>query len=331
MQDILSQQEIDVLLDSISSGNLSTEKIEEKQAEKRIQPYDFRRPNRFSKDQVRTLEMIHENFARLLSTFFSAHLRTAVEVKLLSVQELSYDEFVRSLLNPTVMALFQIVGLGGEMLMELNPVLAFSILERLLGGKSDGGEQKRALTEIEQTIILRLTKQVVRILGEAWSNILSIEGRVGRLETNPLFVHIVAGNEMVALISLKVNINGVCGLMNFCFPYVQLKPIIGKLSARYWFSSSEPEGVPGSEQKNIIQRIGNSLISIVVEIGRTTITTGELLHLQKGDVIALDNKTAGEADVLIVDRPKFSARPGVVGNKMAVVISDMRREEKDNG
>ncbi|NLP17908.1 MAG: flagellar motor switch protein FliM [Firmicutes bacterium] len=331
MQDILSQQEIDDLLASISTGDMSAEKIEEQQAEGKVQPYDFRRPNRFSKDQVRTLEMIHENFARLLSTFFSAHLRTAVEVKLLSVQELSYDEFIRSLLNPTVMALFQIEGLRGEMLMEFNPVLAFSILERLLGGKSDGGEQKRALTEIEQTIILRLTRQVVRVLGEAWSNILSIEGRVGRLETNPLFVHIVAGNEMVALVSLEININGAYGLMNLCFPYILLKPITGKLSARYWFSSSGQEGVQATEQKNIIQRIGNSLIPIVVEIGRTTITTGELLHLQKGDVIALDSKVAGEADVLIVDRPKFYARPGMVGDKLAVVITDVRREEDGNG
>ncbi|HHW92230.1 MAG TPA: flagellar motor switch protein FliM, partial [Firmicutes bacterium] len=209
MQDILSQKEIDELLASLSSGDISAERMKEAQAEKKIKNYDFFRPNRFSKEQIRTIEMIHENFARLLSTFLSAQLRTAVEVKLLSVQELSYDEFIRSLFVPTVMALVRLEELGGEMLLELNPVLAFGILERLLGGKGDGAEKRRALTEIEQTIILKLTGRVVNILTEAWSNILPLQVSIVGLEVNPQFVHIIAGNEMVALVSLEVAIKGV--------------------------------------------------------------------------------------------------------------------------
>jgi len=330
MQDILSQQEIDELLESLTSGDISAERMKE-EGEKKVKVYDFFRPNRFSKEQIRTIEMIHENFARLLSTFFSAQLRTAVDVKLLSVQELSYDEFIRSLIVPTVMALLRIEELGGEMLLEMNPVLAFAILERLLGGKGDGAEKRRPLTDIEQTIIMKLTSRVVRILAEAWHHILPMRASVAGLELNPQFVHIIAGNEMVALVSLEVAIQGVKGLMNLCFPYILLKPITGKLSARYWFSKTEQEGVQGTEQKNLLRRLGNAEIPIVVEIGRSTITTGELLQLQVGDVIALESKASGDIDVLIVDRPKFKARPGLVGEKLAVEITAIRREGDDNG
>jgi len=217
------------------------------------------------------------------------------------------------------------------MLLEINPVLAFAILERLLGGKGDGAEKRRPLTDIEQTIIMRLTNRVVNILADAWSHILPMQPHVAGLELNPQFVHIIAGNEMVALASLEVAIKGVKGLMNLCFPYILLKPITGKLSARYWFSKTEQEGTLGIEQKNLLQRLGNAEVPIIVEIGRSTITTGELLQLQVGDVIALDSKVSGDIDVLIVDRPKFKARPGTVGERMAVEITAIRKEGDDNG
>jgi hypothetical protein len=145
------------------------------------------------------------------------------------------------------------------------------------------------------------------------------------------FVHIIAGNEMVALVSLEVAIKGVKGLLNLCFPYISLKPIAGKLSARYWFSKTEREGVHGTEQKNLLQRLGNAEVPILVEIGRSTITTGELLQLQVGDVISLDSKASGDIDVLIVDQPKYKARPGMVGEKLAVEITAIGKEGDDNG
>lgn len=334
MQEILTQEEIDALLNSLSSGNVSAEQIKQEQTPetKKIRTYDFRRPNRFSKEQIRTLEMMHENFARLLSTFLSAYLRTVVEVKLLSVQELSYDEFIRSVPNPTVLVVVRIEELGGEMLLELNPTLAFSIIERLLGGKGGSKEEHRALTEIEQTIILRLTGQIVRVLGEAWHHVVPLRGSIERLESNPQFVQLIAGSEMVALVSLEIRANGAQGFLNLCFPYILLKPVTGRLSARYWFSKSERQEQPSEGLKVLQHHITKAFVPVVVEIGRANITARDLLYLQVGDVIPLESKVTEEVDVLVGNRPKFRGRPGLVGNRLAVKITALRREgEEGNG
>jgi flagellar motor switch protein FliM len=325
MQEVLSQQEID-LLSSLATKRVSATSAKATKMRKRIREYDFKRPNRFSNEQIRTLEMMHENFARLLSTFLSAHLRTVVEVKLLSVQELSYGEFIGSVLNPTVMVLVSVEELKGQMLFEINPILAFNLLDRLLGGKGGGKEEYRALTEIEVTIIKRLFGQVINKLSEAWIYVFSLVGNIERLETNPLFVHMVAENEMVALVSLEIKMHEVQGVINLCFPYTLLKPVARKLNAHHWFSQSEKE-VVAMQSVNILQeRLLGTVVPIIVELGRTTIAVKDLLELQVGDVVSIGSRITEDIDVLICERPKFRARPGMLGDKYAVEITGIRRE-----
>lgn len=330
MQDVLSQQEIDALLSSLSTGDVSAEEIKQEQEEKRIRLYDFRRPNRFSTEQMRTLEMMHENFARLLTTFFSAHLRTAADINLLSVQELTYDEFIRSVLNPTVMLVGRTRELDSDMIMEMNPVLAFTVIERMLGGPGVATGEARSLTDIEQMIIRRLAGQVFRNLDDAWSHVTVLQPSIERVETNPQFVQIVAGNEMVALVSFEVQLNEAQGILNLCYPYVFLKPVVHKLSARHWFSRSQREEMPPEGTELLRQRLARARVPLTVEIGKSEINTRDLLSLQEGDVIPLEAKVREALDVRVGTRAKFKARPGVVGTHLAVEITEICVEEDED-
>ncbi len=331
MTEVLSQDEIDQLLTAISSGDVETEEVHQATEQRKIKIYDFKRPDKFSKEQIRTVSIMHETFARLTTTSLSAQLRSLVQVHVASVDQLTYEEFIRSIPNPTTLAVINMDPLKGSAILEIDPAITFSIIDRLFGGQGESAKVTRDLTDIEQSVMEGI---IVRILGnmrEAWSQVIDLRPRLGQIETNPQFAQIVPPTEMVVLVTLETKVGEVEGMMNFCIPYLTIEPIISKLSAQYWYSSVR-RGTT-TENLNILrERLSTVDVMVVAEIGSMNLTVREVLSLVLGDVIRLPDVRAGDPMVLNVgNRPKFLCKPGVVGKKLAVQIikklEDVEEEE----
>jgi len=319
--DVLSQNEIDELLSALSSGTVSAEEIKAEPKKRRIKVYDFKRPDKFSKDQIRTLQMIHENFARLLNTFLSAHLRSLVLINVVSVDQLTYEEFVRSLPNPSVICIFQMWPLKGNVILEMNPNIVFAIIDRLFGGPGRPPSKPRALTDIEEAIVRRVIGKALESFQEAWKQVIVIEPKMEAIETNPQFTQIVPPNDMVVIVTLQAKMGQAEGLINMCIPYLVLEPIMSKLSTSFWVAALVSKET-SAESVNILQRrLEKASIPLIVELGRTTLTVQELLEMSVGHVLQLETKITDELNVIIGQREKFRGKPGLIGNKLAIQVS----------
>ncbi|MBA7634696.1 Flagellar motor switch protein FliM [subsurface metagenome] len=320
MAEVLSQDEIDQLLTAISAGEISTEEIHQPTDQRKIKIYDFKRPDKFSKDQIRTVSIMHETFARLTTTSLSAQLRSLVHVHVASVDQLTYEEFIRSIPNPTTMAVIDMDPLKGSAILEIDPAITFSIIDRLFGGQGEGAKFSRDLTDIEQSVMEGIIVRVLGNLRESWSTVIDLRPRLGGIETNPQFAQIVPPSEMVVLVTLETKVGDVEGMMNLCIPYLTIEPIISKLSAQYWYSSVR-RGTT-TENLNILrERLANVAVALVAEIGSMGLTVRDVLALRAGDIIRLDNTRVKDPMVLkIGSRQKFLCRPGVSGNKISVQV-----------
>lgn len=328
MAEILSQEEIDSLLAALTSGEVTADQLQEEEQAKRIRVYDFRRPNKFSKEQINSFEVVYDNYSRAVATYLSAQLRIPVQVTVLSVEQLTYEEFVRSLPDPSIMVVFKMNPLQGNGVLEIQPQLAFSMIDRLFGGNG-GYTVNRALTEIERTIVSRLSQQMLDISKEAWANVIDLRPRVEVIESNPQFAQIVSPAEMVILISLTTTIGQTDGIINFCLPYIVLEPVLDKLSAHYWFSRDVKEDDP-VQQQFLQQQIESAKIPVQVVLGTTTITVKDLLDIQVGDVVPVDRRINHNLDVYIGNRCKFVAKPGMLHNRLAVQITGLTGKEGAN-
>ena len=331
MTEVLSQDEIDQLLSAISSGEVEPQEVQQATDQKKIKIYDFKRPDKFSKDQMRTISMMHETFSRLTTTALSAQLRSLVQVHVASMDQLTYEEFIRSIPNPTTLAQINMDPLKGSAILEIDPAITYAIIDRLFGGQGEGAKYSRELTEIEQSVMENI---IVRILGnmrEAWTTVIDLRPRLGQMETNPQFSQIVPPSEMVVLITLETKVGEVEGMMNLCIPYLTIEPIISKLSAQYWYSSSRRSAT--TENLAVLRdRLSNVEIDMVAEIGSMNLAIRDVLNISPGDVIRLADTRVGDPMVIKVgNRRKFLCRPGVVGNKIAVKVikklEEMDRED----
>jgi len=328
--DVLSQSEIDDLLSALSTGVVSAEEIKDEQKQRKIKAYDFKRPDKFSKDQIRTLYMLHENFARLMNTYLSAHLRTIVHIDVASVDQLTYEEFIRSLPNPSVIGVFQMRPLKGNAILEFNPNVIFSIIDRLFGGPGLPPSKTRSLTDIEEAIVKRVINKTLECFQEAWKQVVAIEPKLEIMESNPQFTQIVPPNDMVVIITLHIKIGQAEGLVNICIPYLVLEPIMSKLTTTYWVASSvAKQALP--EHINAIQRkLEKAFIPLFVELGKTTITVQELLGLTVNDVLQLNSKVEEDLDVLVGQNRKFRGKPGISGHKVALQVTKVISEGDEN-
>jgi flagellar motor switch protein FliM len=320
MAEVLSQDEIDQLLSAISAGEISTEEVHQPKDQRKIKIYDFKRPDKFSKDQIRTVSIMHETFARLTTTSLSANLRSLVHVHVASVDQLTYEEFIRSIPNPTTLAVVDMDPLKGSAILEIDPAITFSIIDRLFGGQGEGAKFSRELTDIEQSVMEGIIVRVLGNLRESWSTVIDLRPRLGGIETNPQFAGIVPPSEMVVLVTLETKVGEVEGMMNLCIPYLTIEPIISKLSAQYWYSSVR-RGTT-TENLNILRdRLSTVAVTLTAEIGNMDITVRDVLALRPGDIIRLSSVRVDDPMPLKVgDRRKFQCRPGVLGNKLAVQI-----------
>jgi len=327
--DVLSQSEIDELLSALSTGIVSAEDMKVEQNQKKIKLYDFKRPDKFSKDQIRTLYMLHENFARLLNTYLAALLRTFVHINVVSVDQLTYEEFIRSLPNPSVISIFQMRPLKGTVLLEVNPNIVFAIIDRLFGGMGSAPTKTRSLTDIEEAIIRKVITKALESFQEAWKQFILIEPKMEVIETNPQFTQIVPPNDMVVIVTLQTKIGQAEGLINICIPYLVLEPIMSKLSTTFWVASSVSKQTSDDTISALQRKLERSLIPMIVELGSININVHELLNLAVGDVMQLETRTNDDLSVIIGTNAKFKCKPGVAGKKLAVQISQIIAKGED--
>lgn len=328
MADVLTQSEIDALLSAISTGEMDAEELKKEESEKKIKVYDFKRALRFSKDQIRSLTRIHENFARLLTTNLSALLRTLVQINVASVDQLPYEEFIRSVPQMTILNVFEPYPLDGRFVMEINPNIAYAMLDRMLGGRGEAINKVENLTEIEEKLLSQLFQRTLETLKDAWESIIDMDPSMDELEVNPQFLQLVSPNETVVVISFETTVGETSGMINLCLPHVVIEPILPKLSVHLWMQEKKKQRQPG-EVESIQKQLKKAPLNIIVELGKSEITIQEFLQLNVNDVIELDTKVDNPLLVRVGNKPKFYAQPGKLNKNLAVQITDIIENTKD--
>lgn len=328
--EVLSQNEIDALLSALSTGEMDADELKKEESERKVKVYDFKRALRFSKDQIRSLTRIHENFARLLTTYFSAQLRTYIQISVASADQIPYEEFIRSIPKMTILNVFEVPPLDGRILMEVNPNIAYAMMDRVLGGRGVSVNKVENLTEIETKIMSNLFEKGFENLQEAWSTVADIDPILTDFEVNPQFLQMVSPNETVVVISLNTQIGETSGMINICIPHVVLEPIIPKLSVHYWMQTSKKER-SFEEIESLEKRVKKADLSIITELGSTDISIHDFLQLDAGDVIELNQAIDAPLTVKIGDVPKYLAQPGKAGKKLAIQILDTLKGGDEDG
>ncbi|MDK2820400.1 MAG: flagellar motor switch protein FliM [Clostridia bacterium] len=323
MPEVLSQSEIDSLLQALDSGMLPTNNNEEEISSK-VKKYDFRRPNKFSKEQLGTLYMIHENYGRLIGNFLSAYLRANIQIKIVSVEQMTYEDFIYSLPSPTLMNIFTMEPLKGSAVLEANMNFVFPIIDLLFGGKGEMVEDIRELTEIELHVLRRLNTRILENLVQAWSDIKKLTAvKLESMETNPQFAQAISLNETVAVITLSTKVGNNEGLLNLCLPFVLLEPVISKLSTSQWFAIATDRKKELDFRKMVEAVLTGVPVELAAYCGRTKLTVREFIDLQVGDVITLDRKLGEDMELYVDGHPKFKVQAGVVGKKAAVQVTEV--------
>ncbi len=327
MPDVLSQDEIDNLLKALSSGELDVDDMKDAE-EKQVKNYDFARPSKFSKEHLRTLEIIFEHFGRLLATNLPAYLRKTVSVDIVNSEVVIYSEFSNALSNPVLLGVVSMKPLAGNMVMEMASNLGFAIVDRLLGGAGTALDKERDFSEIELTIIERIFSICVNLLKEPWENVIKVTPRLERIETNSQFAQIISPTETIAIITINLKIGDVEGLVNVCLPFTLLEPVMDKLNTKFWFSNMQ-EKDPTMYDDVIENIISRTKVPIKAILGESKVNVSDFVNLQVGDIIKIDKKVNQELDVYVGNIKKFNALPGYFEDKYAVRITDVIREESE--
>lgn len=326
MGEVLSQNEIDSLLKALNSGELDVDEIKDNN-EKQVKNYDFARPVKFSKEHLRTLEIIFEHYGRLLSTNLPVYLRKTVQVEVMSSETVTYSEFSNALSNPVLLGIVNFTPLQGNIIIEIAENVGYTIVDRMLGGVGAPLDKAREFSEIELLILERIYNVCVNLLTEPWASVCEIMARLERIETNSQFAQIISPTEMIALVTLNIKIGEVEGLINICLPYMTLEPVMDNLNTKNWYASLQEK----DEQQysdTIEALISRAPMPLKAVLGKSAISVNDFLGLQRGDIIRLDTKVDEELNVYVGNIKKFTALPGATGDNYAVRITSVIREEQ---
>lgn len=326
MGDVLSQSEIDNLLNALSSGELDVEEIKENN-EKQVKDYDFARPSKFSKEHLRTLEIIFEHYGRLISTNLPVYLRKSVQVEVMNSEAVTYQEFSNALSNPVLLGIINFAPLQGNIIIEMATNLGYAIVDRMLGGRGDALEKVREFSEIELLIIEKILVICVNLLKEPWENVVDIYPHLERIETNSQYAQIISPSEMIAIVTMNVKIGDVEGLMNICLPYITVEDVIDKLNTRYWYANIQSHDSTDYTE-TIESLIKRANVPVKAILGKSVISVNDFASLQLGDIIRLDREVEDELDIYVGNIRKFTALPGSSNDKYAVRITSVIREEQ---
>lgn len=337
--DILSQNEIDNLLSSLTAGLEQDESDAQYNAalidtfdeeRKGYKLYNFRRPDKFSKDHLKALQDIHKEFSRQLALILSTYLRLNMEIDVVSVDQLTYDEFSRSLPNPVTIGVLELNPLPGQIFLAISHEIVSSIVDRMLGGTGLGETKARELTDIEESLVKKVFDKIIKTLEKSWKNVFPVRGAVVGVDTNSILAQLASPGEVVALITLEIQVaNKYSGLLSLCFPYPVLETVIDQLSTQQIFQSKGKASSMEDKQK-ILNKLNNTNVKINVMLGSTDITIGEFIDLKTGDVLRLENSINDKLIVKVNGIPKFLGRPGTKKNKVAINIVDKIKQADDD-
>ena len=336
MADVLDQSEVDMLLAAASDPTPEPEAAPDEpkgplifaqrggagvMGDLEIKDYDFKRPERVSKDQMRALQTVHESFARNFGAALSGFLRTIVEVRVATCEQMTYSEFISGLPNPTSFNLIESPGLEGQICLEISPLIIYPIIDRLLGGSTkDLFIPQRPMTGIESRLIGNVTSRGLAALSEAWSSVRKLEFAITASESNPQLVQIVPPNEVVIVIGLELRMNSRAGTMNMCIPYNVIEPLMEELSNQSWFSASRNQRQPEIERQ-ISRNLSRAGVELAVVLAETTITLHDLLVMVPGDIISTERSATSPAVVSVEGETKFLAEVGQYKLSRAIRIA----------
>ncbi len=324
MGEVLSQSEIDNLLAALSSGEIDADDMNDAN-DKQVKNYDFKRPTKFSKEHLRTLEIIYEHYGRLLSTSLPVYLRKNVQVSVASSETVIFSEFSNALSNPVILGIVNFKPLGGTILIELAAQLGFAMIDRMLGGAGDPLEKNRDYTEIEMTIIEKMMVVCMQLMREPWRNVVDINPMMERIETNSQFAQIIAPNDMIAIVTLNIKIGEVEGFMNVCLPFFTLESVMDKLNTKFWYANMQEQNEEDFEEyiEALIKRVD---VPVKAVLGKTSISVTDFVNLQIGDIIRLDTEVEQDLKVYVGNIKKFTALPGTSKDRNAVRVTSVIRE-----
>jgi flagellar motor switch protein FliM len=334
LADVLDQSEVDALLMAVESGAVETqsESFSARPAatvqHRDVQSYDFKRPERVSKEQMRALEGIHESFARNFGASLSGFLRTIVEVRIATAEQLTYSEFIHSLPNPTNFNLLSAEPLEGQMCLEVSPLIIYPIIDRLLGGSNtDLYVPQRPLTLIEQRLVGRITDRALDALTESWSELVEVEFKISEVESNPHLVQIVAPNEVVVVLGFEIKMGGRAGTMSLCIPFNVIEPVMNKLLSQGWLAYQR-RVTPEDKTEELARCLGATTVTLTAYLAETSITMHDLLTLQAGDILQTAKPDTGEIIVRVEGKNKFAAKIGRHKDNLAVKVTRRARVEE---
>jgi flagellar motor switch protein FliM len=320
MSPVLSQEEIDALL-TAASDQSGPQPAFEGDTRASVVGYNFRRPDRVTKDQIRSLHFLHDRFARNVSTSMSAYMRVVTDVTILSVEQFTYSEFLMSLSDPTAFYAISMRPLEGTAALELNPSVAFTMIDRMLGGSGRGVIVNRALTEIEQNVTDGVVKLILENLTEAWHGIVDVQFRIAGRETRPQMLQVAAPNEVVLLMSFEIKIGETRGVLNVCFPATSIEAVSGSFT-RSWERTKRE--MTATEQDALDENIGR--VNVTVSAGiHAAIGAGDFLRLQVGDVVGLDHPAGEPIEVRVNGKTKFLGAPIVSATRSHIRIEGATR------
>lgn len=285
--------------------------------------YDFRRPDKFSKDQLRTLQMLHETFARLAGSSLSAYLRAPVTIDLISLEQVPYEEYLRSI-SQSVFTIMSLPPLTGQAVLEIEFGLIFTMIDRMLGGPGKA-ITRSVLTDIERPLVRQTIERMFQALKSAWEGVVIVNPGIEGMETSSQFVQIAPPNDIVVTILFEVKVGAHRGAMSLCIPYLVLKPITTKLSAQKWFASSNRKHSPVA-RRQLSYQVHQAGVNCSIRLGKAKVTVEEFINLRAGDVLRLDQKTEQDLLLLVGNVPKFHGKPALQGKKLVFSISDTIEE-----
>ncbi|MFV0502719.1 MAG: flagellar motor switch protein FliM [Lachnospirales bacterium] len=332
MGDILSQSEIEELLKAMGDDKINIEEIEvkdeaENSDEKSISEYNFEKPPKFNKEQLRTLEIIYDNFSRVVSSYLTGYLRVSTQIEVNSAEQITFKEFYGSIQNPVIIAIVDFLPLKGSIILELSASVGYAMIDRILGGPGLAMEKIREFSDIEVLLLRRIITHIIGRLVEPWESILPLEPRLEKIETNAQFAQIISPNEMIALTSLKIMVGGVSGYMNFCLPHLVLEPIVKNLNNRIWYSSSSSDDEE-SYRYDLENKLEKTNLSVNAVLGKTFINVSDFVDLKVGDVIALDSTINSDIKIYISENLKYYGKPGKVKNRNSVQITEFAGKDE---
>ena len=333
LSEILSQAEIEALLNSLSGdaaapvsdnaapspfGQAPAPTRANKTASTAYEVYDFRRPDKFSKDQLRTLQMLHETFARVAGSGLSGFLRNPVNIDLISLEQVPYEEYLRSI-NNSVFTIMSIPPLNGQAVLEMEFSIIFTMIDKLLGGPGRAVE-RTSLTDIEQPLIRQMIERMFSALKTSWEGVVIVNPGIEALETSAQFVQIAPPTDIVISILFEIRVGETRGAMSLCIPYMVLKPITTKLSAQKWFASGSRKQKP-EYRRSLVHHIHAAPVECAIELGTCKLHVRDFLKLHKGDVIRLNQKAEHDITMHVSKTPKFEGRPALNGKKLVFSVT----------